>query len=74
MSWTGSPSGEQVRMPSPQAEQLNLEQHHGQVALGQQGVINPVSPEAWSKGSGPPRERKKERIRESILKFKQDTR
>ena len=56
---------------------MKLEQQHGQVDWGLQGVIMPGSPEAWSKGSGPPRERKKERkrerIRESILKFTQDT-
>ena len=52
---------------------MKLEQQHGQVDWGQQGVIMPGSPEAWSEGSGPPREREKERIRESILKFTQDT-
>ena len=46
------------------AEQLKLEQQHGQVDWGQQGVIMSGSPGACSKGSGPPRERKKERRRE----------
>ena len=50
-----------------------LEQQHGQVDWGQQGVLMPGSPEAWSQGSGPPRERKKDRKRESILIFTQDT-
>jgi hypothetical protein len=49
------------------AEQLKLEQQHGQVDWGQQGVIM----------SGPlkdrEKEREKERIRESTLKFTQDT-
>ena len=39
---------------------MKLEQQHGQVDWGQQGVIMPGSPEAWSEGSGPPRERKRE--------------
>ena len=54
---------------------MKLEQQPGQVDWGQQGVIMTGSPEAWSYGSGPLRERKKEknRIRESILKFTQDT-
>ena len=52
---------EQFRVPSPQAEQLKLEQQQGWVDWGQQGVIMAGSPEAWSKGSGPPRERKKDR-------------
>uniref|UniRef100_A0A4W5KBQ8 Anion exchange protein n=1 Tax=Hucho hucho TaxID=62062 RepID=A0A4W5KBQ8_9TELE len=40
----------------------------------EQGVIRPGSPEAWSWGSGPLRkEKEKERIRGSILKFTQDT-
>ena len=56
---------------------MKLEQQHGQVDWGQQGVIMSGSPEAWSSGSGPPREREKERekerIRESTLKFTQDT-
>ena len=43
---------------------MKLEQQHGQVDWGQQGVIRPSSPEAWSEGSGPPRERKKVRKRE----------
>jgi hypothetical protein len=43
---------------------LKLEQQHGQVDWGQQGVIMPGSPEVWSYGSGPPRERTKERKRE----------
>ena len=45
---------------------MKLEQQHGQVDWGQQGVIMPGSPEAWSLGSGPPREkeRNKERKRE----------
>jgi hypothetical protein len=34
------------------------------VDWGQQGVIRPGSPEAWSYSSGPPTERKKERKRE----------
>ena len=48
---------------------MKLEQQHDQVDWGQQGVIRPGSPEAWSLGSGPTRER----IRESILKFTEDT-
>ena len=48
---------------------MKLEQQHGQVDWGQQGVIRPGSPEAWSYGSGPP----KERIRDGTLKFTQDT-
>ena len=43
---------------------MKLEKQHDQVDWGQQGVIRPGSPGAWSKGSGPPRERKKERKRE----------
>ena len=43
----GCTSGEPVRV-LPQAEQLKLEQQHGQVDWGQQGVIWPGSPEAWS--------------------------
>ena len=46
---------------------MKLEQQYGQVDWGQQGVIMPGSPEAWSS------EREKERIRETILKFTQDT-
>ena len=46
----GSTSGEQVRVPFPQAEQLKLEQQHEQVDWEQQGVIRPGSPEAWSQG------------------------
>ena len=44
----GIMSGEQVRVPIPQAEQLKLEQQYDQVDWGQQGVIRPGSPEAWS--------------------------
>ena len=51
---------------------MKLEQQHGQIDWGQQVVITPGSPEAWSYGSGPPRERKKERVRENILKFTPD--
>ena len=43
---------------------MKLEQQHVQVDWGQQGVIMTGSPEAWAWGSGPPRERKKERKRE----------
>ena len=58
---------------------MKLEQQHNQVDWGQQGVIRPGSPEAWSSGLGPPREREREKdkkkvkIRGSILKFTQDT-
>ena len=69
----GSTSGDQVRVPKPQAEQLKLEWKHDQVDWGQQGVIRPGSPEAWSQGSGPPGGSGRERIRGSILKFTQDT-
>jgi hypothetical protein len=56
------------------SEQLKLEQQHDQVDCGQQGVIRPGSPEAWSQGSGPPGgERERESIRRSILNFAQDT-
>jgi hypothetical protein len=41
-------SGEQVRVPYPQAEQLKLEQQHSLMDWGQQGVIMPGSPKAWS--------------------------
>ena len=41
-------SGEQLGVSLPQAEQLKLEQQYGQVDWGQQGVIMPGSPEAWS--------------------------
>jgi hypothetical protein len=40
-----STSGEQVRVPEPQAEQLKLEQQYNQVDYGQPGVIKPGSPE-----------------------------
>jgi hypothetical protein len=50
---------------------LKLEQQHGQVDSGQQGVIMPGSPEAWS--SEREKEREKERIRERTLKFTLDT-
>ena len=43
---------------------MKLEQQHGQVDWGRQGVTMSGSPEAWSYGSGPPRERKKERKRD----------
>ena len=43
---------------------MKLKQQYGQVDWGQQGVIMSGSSEAWSEGSGPPRERKKERKRE----------
>ena len=49
---------------------MKLEQQHGQVDWGQQGVIMSGSPEAWS--SEREKEREKERIRESTLKFTQD--
>jgi hypothetical protein len=54
---------------------LKLEQKHNQVDWGQQGVIRPGSPEEWSRGSGPPggRERERKRIGGSKLKFTQDT-
>ena len=42
---------------------MKVEQQHGQVDWGQQRVIIPGSPEAWSYGSGPQRERKKDRKR-----------
>ena len=32
---------------------MKLEQEHDQMDWGQQGVIRPASPEAWSQGSGP---------------------
>ena len=47
-----STSGEQVRVPQPQAEQLKLEQQHSQRDWGHQGVIRPGSPEEWFQGSG----------------------
>ena len=43
---------------------MKLEQQHSQVDWGQQGVIMSGRPGAQSLGSGPPRERKKERRRE----------
>ena len=55
-AWSNNRSGTQVRIPQPQAEQLKLEQQHGQVDWGQQKVIMPGSPEAWSLS-----EREKER-------------
>ena len=49
---------------------MRLEQQHGPGGLvdwGQQGVIRPGSPEAWSWGLGPPRERESEKEREREL-------
>ena len=43
--------GQDVQMfinDNNKVEQLKLEQQHGQVDWGQQGVIMPASPEAWS--------------------------
>jgi hypothetical protein len=48
---------------------LKLEQQHDHMDWGQQGVMRPGSPEAWSR-----EERERKRIRGSILKFIQDIR
>ena len=50
---------------------MKLEQQHGQVDWGQQGVIMSGSPGAWS--SEREKEREKERIRARTLRFTQDT-
>jgi len=55
---------------------LKLEQQHGQVDWGQQGVIMSGSPGAQVLGlrsSEREKEREKERIRERTLRFTQDT-